>query len=57
MRLGATRTRISGASDHRTHEAIYLSDADLTSNERMVVRRWADDGSGLDDDAAKFRPR
>ncbi len=28
MRLGATRTRISGASDHRTHEAIYLSDAD-----------------------------
>ncbi|MFD0785831.1 FHA domain-containing protein, partial [Micromonospora azadirachtae] len=25
------------------HRAL-LSDADLTSNERMVVRRWADDG-------------
>jgi catechol 2,3-dioxygenase len=28
MRLGATGTRIGGASDHRTHEAIYLTDAD-----------------------------
>jgi catechol 2,3-dioxygenase len=28
MRLGATGTRISGASDHRTHEAIYLTDPD-----------------------------
>src|SRR4051794_23333453 len=28
VRLGATRTPIEGASDHRTHEAIYLPDAD-----------------------------
>jgi catechol 2,3-dioxygenase len=28
MRLAATRTPIQGASDHRTHEAIYLPDID-----------------------------
>jgi catechol 2,3-dioxygenase len=28
LRLIATRTPIQGASDHRTHEAIYLADAD-----------------------------
>jgi catechol 2,3-dioxygenase len=28
LRLGATRTPIEGASDHGTHEAIYLADAD-----------------------------
>jgi catechol 2,3-dioxygenase len=28
VRLAATRTRISGASDHGTHEAIYLDDPD-----------------------------
>ncbi len=28
VRLGATRTPIQGASDHGTHEAIYLADAD-----------------------------
>jgi catechol 2,3-dioxygenase len=28
MRLAETRTPIQGASDHRTHEAIYLPDAD-----------------------------
>jgi len=28
LRLAATRTPIQGASDHRTHEAIYLADAD-----------------------------
>jgi catechol 2,3-dioxygenase len=28
MRLAATQTPVQGASDHRTHEAIYLGDAD-----------------------------
>src|SRR4051794_4245489 len=28
VRLAATRTPVDGASDHRTHEAIYLSDPD-----------------------------
>jgi catechol 2,3-dioxygenase len=28
LRLAATRTPVEGASDHRTHEAIYLPDAD-----------------------------
>src|SRR5919201_1854068 len=28
LRLAATRTPIEGASDHRTHEAIYLPDPD-----------------------------
>jgi catechol 2,3-dioxygenase len=28
LRLAATRTPIQGASDHRTHEAVYLADAD-----------------------------
>src|SRR5437588_6522916 len=28
IRLAATRTPIQGASDHRTHEAIYLADPD-----------------------------
>src|SRR5215208_5569735 len=28
VRIAATRTPIDGASDHETHEAIYLSDAD-----------------------------
>jgi catechol 2,3-dioxygenase len=28
VRLSQTRTQIQGASDHRTHEAIYLADAD-----------------------------
>ena len=28
LRLSATRSEITGASDHRTHEAIYLSDPD-----------------------------
>src|SRR6188472_2639099 len=28
VRLAATRTVVQGASDHRTHEAIYLPDAD-----------------------------
>ena len=28
VRLSVTRTQIQGASDHRTHEAIYLADPD-----------------------------
>jgi catechol 2,3-dioxygenase len=43
MRLIATRTPISGASDHRTHEAIYLSDVDGNGIELAADRprdRW-----------------
>jgi catechol 2,3-dioxygenase len=37
-RLAATRTPIQGASDHRTHEAIYLPDADGNGIELAVDR-------------------
>ena len=33
VRLARTRTPIQGASDHRTHEAIYLADADCNGIE------------------------
>jgi catechol 2,3-dioxygenase len=43
MRLTATGTRIGGASDHRTHEAIYLVDVDGNGIELAADRsrdRW-----------------
>jgi catechol 2,3-dioxygenase len=43
MRLMATETPIGGASDHRTHEAIYLSDVDGNGIELAADRprdRW-----------------
>jgi catechol 2,3-dioxygenase len=43
MRLAATRTPIEGASDHRTHEAIYLPDPDGNGIELAADRpreRW-----------------
>ncbi len=38
MRLARTSTPIQGASDHRTHEAIYLADADGNGLELAVDR-------------------
>src|SRR5919109_1515059 len=46
VRLAVTRTPIEGASDHRTHEAIYLSDADGNGIELAADRprdRWPAD--------------
>jgi catechol 2,3-dioxygenase len=46
LRLAATRTPIQGASDHRTHEAIYLPDADGNGIELAWDRerdRWPTD--------------
>jgi catechol 2,3-dioxygenase len=43
MRLIATRTPVSGASDHQTHEAIYLNDVDGNGIELAADRprdRW-----------------
>jgi catechol 2,3-dioxygenase len=43
LRLGVTRTPIQGASDHGTHEAIYLQDADGLGIELAADRpreRW-----------------
>jgi catechol 2,3-dioxygenase len=39
MRLTATGTRIGGASDHRTHEAIYLVDVDGNGIELAADRQ------------------
>ena len=46
LRLAATRTAITGASDHRTHEAIYLSDPDGNGIELAADRpreQWPTD--------------
>src|SRR3954454_15539197 len=46
LRLVATRTPIQGASDHRTHEAIYLPDLDGNGIELAVDRpreQWPED--------------
>jgi catechol 2,3-dioxygenase len=46
VRLGETRTPIQGASDHRTHEAIYLPDADGNGIELAADRpreAWPED--------------
>ena len=46
MRLSATRTPIQGASDHATHEAIYLADADGNGIELAADRpreQWPQD--------------
>jgi catechol 2,3-dioxygenase len=46
MRLGATQTAIQGASDHGTHEAIYLADVDGNGIELAADRpreRWPRD--------------
>ena len=46
LRLFATRTPIQGASDHRTHEAIYLPDADGNGIELAADRprdQWPPD--------------
>jgi len=46
VRLAATRTPIEGASDHRTHEAIYLPDADGNGIELAADRprdEWPSD--------------
>jgi catechol 2,3-dioxygenase len=45
VRLAATRTQIQGASDHGTHEAIYLADPDGNGLELAADRpreRWPD---------------
>ena len=45
MRLATTRTPIQGASDHGTHEAIYLADPDGNGLELAADRprdRWPD---------------
>jgi catechol 2,3-dioxygenase len=45
VRLGSTRTPIQGASDHGTHEAIYLADPDGNGLELAADRpreRWPD---------------
>ena len=45
VRLGVTRTPIEGASDHETHEAIYLPDADGNGIELAADRpreQWPD---------------
>ena len=46
VRLAATQTQIQGASDHRTHEAIYLADADGNGIELAADRprsEWPQD--------------
>ena len=46
LRLVATKTPIQGASDHRTHEAIYLPDADGNGIELAADRpreQWPED--------------
>lgn len=46
LRLASTRTPIQGASDHRTHEAIYLADVDGNGIELAADRPreyWPDD--------------
>jgi catechol 2,3-dioxygenase len=43
MRLGATKTPVQGASDHGTHEAVYLPDPDVNGIELAADRpreRW-----------------
>ena len=50
LRLAATSTPVQGASDHRTHEAIYLPDADGNGIELAADRprsAWPD-GLGYD---------
>jgi catechol 2,3-dioxygenase len=47
VRLAATRTPIQGASDHRTHEAIYLPDADGNGIELAADRPREQWPSGL----------
>jgi len=47
LRLSATRTRIDGASDHRTHEAIYLPDPDGNGIELAADRPRAQWPAGL----------
>jgi catechol 2,3-dioxygenase len=47
LRLAATRTPIQGASDHRTHEAIYLPDLDGNGIELAWDRARADWPAGL----------
>ncbi len=47
VRLAATRTPIQGASDHKTHEAIYLADPDGNGLELAADRpraQWPDIG-------------
>jgi catechol 2,3-dioxygenase len=47
LRLATTRTPIQGASDHQTHEAIYLADPDGNGIELAADRprdTWADNG-------------
>src|SRR3954451_16917639 len=39
LRIAATRTPVDGASDHETHEAIYLPDADGSETEPAADRR------------------
>lgn len=49
MRLAATRTPIQGASDHGTHEAIYLTDPDGNGLELAWDRpeeQWPRDAEG-----------
>jgi catechol 2,3-dioxygenase len=46
-RLAVTRTPIQGASDHRTHEAIYLPDADGNGIELAADRPRAEWPAGL----------
>ena len=47
IRLSATRTPIQGASDHRTHEAIYLADPDGNGIELAADRPRAGWPAGL----------
>jgi catechol 2,3-dioxygenase len=47
LRLAATRTPIQGASDHRTHEAIYLPDADGNGIELAADRPREEWPAGL----------
>jgi catechol 2,3-dioxygenase len=47
LRLAATQTPIEGASDHRTHEAIYLPDADGNGIELAADRPRSEWPAGL----------
>lgn len=47
VRLAATRTPIDGASDHRTHEAIYLADVDGNGIELAADRPREEWPAGL----------
>jgi catechol 2,3-dioxygenase len=47
LRIAATRTPIQGASDHRTHEAIYLPDADGNGVELAADRPRSEWPAGL----------